>query len=77
MSLYFMHVANDRGVTIDETGRDFEGDEPAIAEASRAAGAILADELQAGAEGVSIKVYLERADRHRIATVSVSGSLSF
>jgi len=77
MSLYFMHVANDRGIAIDETGRDFEGDELAIAEASRAAGAILADELQAGADGVSLKVYVEHVDKRRVATVSVSGSLTF
>jgi hypothetical protein len=75
--MYFMHVANDRGIVIDETGREFDYDELAIAEASRAAGAILADELQAGAEGVSIKIYLEHADKTRIATVSVSGSLTF
>jgi hypothetical protein len=77
MSLYLMHVANDRGIAVDEIGREFEGDELAIAEASRAAGAILADELQAGAEGVSIKIYVEHADKRRVATVSVSGSLTF
>ena len=77
MSLYFLHVANDRGIVIDEAGRDFDGDELAIAEASRAAGAILADELQSGAEGVSLKIYVEHADKRRVATVSVSGSLTF
>ncbi len=77
MSLYFLHVANDRGIVIDETGRDFEGDEFAIAEASRAAGAILADELQSSTEGVSLKIYVEHADKRRVATVSVSGSLTF
>lgn len=77
MSLYFMHVANDRGITVDETGRDFAGDELAIAEASRTAGAILSEELQAGAEGVSVKVYVEHEDKRRVATVSVSGSLTF
>jgi hypothetical protein len=38
MSLYFMHVANDRGISVDELGREFDDDERAIAEASRAAG---------------------------------------
>jgi hypothetical protein len=77
MSLYFMHVANDRGISVDELGREFDDDERAIAEASRAAGAILADELRDGAVGVSLKVYVENANNHRVATVSVSGSLTF
>lgn len=75
MTRFFMHVANDTGITVDEDGHDFEGPESAITQASRTAGALLSEELGKGLSDVSIKIYLENDERHRVATVSVSGSI--
>lgn len=76
MSLYFLHVANDDGITMDESGREFPDAEQAIVEASRTAGAILADELREGRGHVSLKVYVEDEQRNRRATVSLIGTLA-
>jgi hypothetical protein len=76
MPRFFFHIANDRGITVDETGHEFDHHDAAIHEARRTAGAILADELSDTAAAVSLKLYLEDEAKAHVATVSVSGSLS-
>ncbi len=76
MPRFFFHIANDHGITLDDTGHEFEHNAAAIVEARRAAGAILADELCDRTEAVSLKLYLQDESNGHIATVSVSGSLS-
>lgn len=75
MPRFYMHLANDQGITMDEDGREFDSPNAAVQEASRSAGDILADELLGGSTSVSLKLYLEDAAKHRVATISVHGSL--
>ena len=42
---YFLHIANNSSITVDETGLELPDDESAISQGSRAAGQMLADEL--------------------------------
>lgn len=76
MPKFFLHIANDHGLIIDEDGREFETADAAVIEASRAAGAILADELRKTKADVSLKIYVEDAGKRPIATVAVSGLLT-
>lgn len=73
---FFFHIANDHGITLDDTGHEFDHNDAAIHEARRTAGAILADELGDNTEPVSIKLYLQDEANGHVATVSVSGSLT-
>lgn len=76
MPLFFTHIANDRGVTVDDTGHDHSDKEAAIKAARLAAGSILSEELSETVDNVSLRIYLEDEARAHIATISVSGTLN-
>lgn len=75
MPQFFTSVVNDLTIDHDENGQNFANADAAISEAQRSALGLLAEHLSGNAQAASFKLFVEDADRNRLATVSVMGSV--
>ncbi len=71
MPLYFFHIQNAEYVA-DETGIDLRDIAGARNEMARAAGGIIASDLQGGASTADFTIYLEGADREKLLELTIT-----
>lgn len=75
MTRYHFHLENDVGAVDDEEGRELANDEAAIAEAGRALGMTMAEDIGHQRATGTITVRIVRADGTRVATVAATSTL--
>jgi hypothetical protein len=75
MPQFYTSIINDQSIDRDEHGQSFESADAAIAEAQRSALDLLAEHMSGEPRSAAFKVFVEDADRKRLATVSVMGSV--
>ena len=76
MPRFYTVIVNDNAIEIDEEGQEFQDADAAVTNAGRTAVAILEQHLTSHDSAAALKVFVEDADHHRVATVSVMGSIN-
>lgn len=75
MPRFYTLVVNDASIEDDDDGLDFETEEAAISNASRAAVALLEQHIASGAPASAFKLFVRDDQHRRVATVSVMGAV--
>lgn len=76
MPRFYTLIVNDDSIEQDDDGQEFASADAAIANAERAAVDLLGQHLTSDVRSASLKLFVQDAHHHRVATISVMGSVT-